>query len=172
MKGLWRHVVTVRKGIKVQRNLEIGELFLDGYTANEIGRMMGISKQRVSFILHNLGIRAEEEFTTVILPQPMIVALDFGDAVSEHMIGWSKIGLIPKPDQILETTREKAHETLRELSKLPNVCAYIPIVEGEDLPGREIRSDWLVYAYPLKEARLISSVIPIGLERSLEELLP
>ena len=164
--------MTVRKGIKVERNLKIGELFLDGYTANEIGRMRGISKQRVSFILHNLGIRAEEEFTTVILPEPMVVALDFGDAVSEHMLGWSKIGLIPKPDQILATTREKAHESLRELSKLPNVCAYVPLVEGEDLPGREIRSDWLVYAYPLKESRITSSAIPSDLAHSLAELLP
>ena len=164
--------MSARKGIKVERNLQIGELFLDGYTANEIGRMMGISKQRVSFILHNLGIRADEEFTTVILPEPMIVALDFGDAVSEHMLGWSKIGLIPKPDRVLETTKEKAHEALRDLSKLPNVCAYVPILEGESLPGREIRSDWLVYAYPLKEARITSSAIPSGLGHSLAELLP
>lgn len=164
--------MTVRKGIKVERNLKIGELFLDGYTANEIGRMMGISKQRVSFILHNLGIRADEEFTTVILPEPLVVALDFGDAVSEHMMGWAKIGLIPKPDQILSTTREKAHEALRELSKLPNVCAYIPLVDGESLPGREIRSDWLVYAYPLKEARITSSLLPAVSGHSLAELLP
>jgi len=142
--------------VKHQRNQEIGELFLDGYTANEIGRMFGISKQRVSFILHNLGIRAEEEFTTVILPEPYVVVLDFGDPASHTLQGLIELGFIPKPDEVVACTKETAHNTLRSFSKLEHVLAYVPVVEDENLPGREIRSNWLVYAYPLKEARLSS----------------
>jgi hypothetical protein len=48
---------------------------------------------------------------------------------------------------------------LRSFSKLEHVLAYVPVVEDKNLPGREIRSNWLIYAYPLKEARL-SSLLP------------
>lgn len=144
------------RNVKVERNQEIGQLFLDGYTANEIGRMFGISKQRVSFILHNLGIRAETEFTTVILPEPYVVVLDFGDPASATLFGLVELGFIPKPDAVVKTSPEKAHESLREFSKLEHVVAYVPTMEDDPLPGREIRSNWLVYAYPLTEARISS----------------
>ena len=139
---------------KSERNQEIAELFLDGYTANEIGRMYGISKQRVSFILHGLGIRADEEFTTVILPEPYIVAVDFGDSFSTIMLEWSEAKILPKFDHVVFTTPEDVHTELRKFSKLEHVVAYIPSAEGAAIPGREIRSNWLVYAYPMQESRL------------------
>lgn len=142
------------RNVKHERNQEIGQLFMDGYTANEIGRMFGISKQRVSFILHGLGIRAETEFTTVVLPEPYVVILDFGDPASATLFGLVKLGFIPKPDSVVRTSPERAHESLREFSKLEHVLAYVPTLEDAPLPGREIRSNWLVYAYPLAEARI------------------
>ena len=141
------------KSRKKERNEQIAQLFLDGYTANEIGRMHGISKQRVSFILHNLGIRAEESFTTVVLPDPYVVALDFGDVASRVMIEWSSAKILPKFDAIIDSTPETAHVDLRQFSNREHVLAYVPKTEGADLPGREIRSNWLMYAYPLEESR-------------------
>lgn len=138
---------------KKDRNEEIGRLFMDGYTANEIGRMHGISKQRVSYILHNLGIRAEESFTTVTLPDPYIVALDFGDVASKVMLEWSAAKIIPKFDCVIPSTPETAHVDLRQFSAREHVLAYLPKLEGSDIPGREIRSNWLSYAYPLEESR-------------------
>lgn len=126
---------------------------MDGYTANEIGRMHGISKQRVSYILHKLGIRAEESFTTVTLPDPYIVALDFGDVASKVMLEWSAAKIIPRFDCIIQSTPETAHIDLRQFSSRENVLAYLPKLEGSDIPGREIRSNWLSYAYPLEESR-------------------
>ena len=141
------------KSKKQERNEEIGRLFMDGYTANEIGRMHGISKQRVSFILHNLGIRAEESFTTVVLPDPYVVALDFGDVASRVMLDWSAAKILPKFDRVIKSTPETAHVDLRQFSSREHVLAYVPKLEGSDLSGREIRSNWLVYAYPLEESR-------------------
>ena len=141
------------KSRKKDRNEEIARLFLDGYTANEIGRMHGISKQRVSFILHKLGIRAEESFTTVTLPDPYVVALDFGDIASRVMLDWSAAKILPKFDCVITSTPDTAHVDLRQFSNREHVLAYVPKLEGADIPGREIRSNWLMYAYPLEESR-------------------
>lgn len=138
---------------KSERNQEIADLFLDGYTANEIGRMYGISKQRVSFILHGLGIRAEEDFTTVILPEPYIVGVDFGDKLSSIMMEWSTAKILPDFDEVLSSSPETLHADLRKFGKLEHVVAYVPSAEGDAIPGREIRSNWLVYAYPMQESR-------------------
>jgi hypothetical protein len=141
------------KSKKKERNEEIAKLFLDGYTANEIGRMHSISKQRVSFILHKLGIRAEESFTTTVLTDPYVVALDFGDVASRVMMDWSAAKILPKFDCVITSTPNTAHVDLRQFSSREHVLAYVPKVEGCNMPGREIRSNWLVYAYPLEESR-------------------
>ena len=145
------------KSKKEERNQEICALFLDGYTANDIGRMYGISKQRVSFILHGLGIRADEEFTTVILPDPYIVGIDFGDELSSAMVDWSGRQILPRFDEVILTTPATVHSSLRKFGKMDHVVAYVPVAEGAAIPGREIKSSWLVYAYPMQESRFRNS---------------
>lgn len=143
------------KNKKTERNQEIADMFLDGYTANEIGRYFGISKQRVSIILHSLGIRADEEFTTVILPEPYVVAVDFGDSYSKVMMDWSTAKILPKFDEIIRSNPDSLHQDLRRFSKLDNVIAYVPSSSSSEIPGREIKSSWLTYAYPIIESRFL-----------------
>lgn len=143
----------VVKSRKKARNEEIVQLFMDGYTANEIGRMHNISKQRVSFILHTLGVRAEKNFTTVYLPDPFVVALNFGDLASAVMMDWSANHILPAFDLVIESSPASAHADLRSLSSRNHVLSYIPTIQEGALSGQEIRCNWLIYAYPLIESR-------------------
>ena len=145
------------KSNKTERNQEIADMFLDGYTVNDIGRYFGISKQRVSFILHGLGIRAEEDFTTVVLPEPYVIAVDFGDAHSRMMMEWSEAKILPKFDEVMSSSPERLHDDLRKFSKLEHVIAYVPSAMGAATYGREIKSSWLTYAYPLIESQVTAS---------------
>ena len=142
------------KNSKTARNAEIAGMFEDGFTLNDIARQFGISKQRVSIILHALGLSADEEFTTAILEEPYIVAVDFGDEASRLMIEWSHAKLLPPFDEIIQSSLDTVNVDLRRFSNLEHVVAYVPCEEAVEPSGREIKSNWLVYAYPIREARI------------------